>query len=94
MHILKSASGFFCDKKPQIDYPCRWSYKVIGKDSESIKRAIISSCKGIPVEISPSHSSSQSTYLSLTAELTIENEEIRLSIYQALTKHPDVILVL
>jgi putative lipoic acid-binding regulatory protein len=85
---------FSCNEKPEIVYPCRWSYKVIGKNPDLLQQAIVSSCMGVSVTITPSHASSRGTYISLNAELTVENEKMRLLIYQALTQHPDVKLVL
>jgi uncharacterized protein len=94
MSTSKTAPPFSCNRKPEIDYPCLWLYKVIGKDPESIREAIISSCKEVPVIISPSHSSSHGSYWSFNAELMVANEKMRLSIYQSLTEHPDIKLVL
>ncbi len=94
MDTPKNVSPVSCKKKPDIVYPCRWLYKVIGKDPNLLQQAIVSSCMGVPVTITPSHSSSRGTYISLNAELTVENEKTRLSIYQELCQHPDIKLVL
>jgi uncharacterized protein len=85
---------FPCDKKPEIDYPCLWVYKVIGNDPESVREAITAACTSNPVKISPSHSSSGGKYWSLKAELEVKDENMRLAIYQSLTRHPAVKLVL
>lgn len=85
---------FPCNGKPEIEYPCLWLYKVVGKDQESLRDAIIAACTPVPVRISPSRSSSQGTYWSLNAELEVKDEDMRLSIYQSLTSHPAVKLVL
>jgi uncharacterized protein len=85
---------FPCNGKPEIEYPCLWLYKVVGKDQESLRDAIIAACTPIPVRISLSRSSSQGTYWSLNAELEVKDEDMRLAIYQSLTSHPAVKLVL
>ncbi len=94
MKISKAKDPFSCNRKPEIDYPCQWQYKVIGKDPELIKAAIFSSCAPTPVRISHSHSSSRGSYLSFNAEIIVENEAMRLSIYQSLCNHPAIKLVL
>ena len=94
MDNTKPPGPLACKTKPDIDYPCQWLYKVIGKDPALVEKAIRSSCSPVPVKITPSHSSSKGSYWSLNAEVTVENEEMRLSIYRSLTNHPDVKLVL
>jgi uncharacterized protein len=94
MSILEKRSPFFCNGKPEIEYPCLWLYKVIGKDPKSIRDAIVAACPSIPVRISPSHSSSQGTYLSFNAEIEVKDEPMRLAIYQSLTSHPAIKFVL
>lgn len=94
MKISQAQDPFSFNRKPQIDYPCQWQYKVIGKDPELIKAAILSSCTPIPVRISHSHSSSRGSYLSYNADVRVENEAMRLSIYQSLCSHPAIKLVL
>jgi uncharacterized protein len=94
MRSLEEQRPLPCDGKPEIEYPCLWLYKVIGKDPESIRDAIMAACTPLPVLISPSHSSSQGTYWSFNAELEVKDEDMRLAIYQSLTSHPAVKLVL
>jgi uncharacterized protein len=94
MRSIEEQRPFPCDRKPEIAYPCLWLYKVIGKDPESIRDAIMAVCTPLPVLISPSHSSSQGTYWSFNAELEVKDEDMRLAIYKSLTSHPAVKLVL
>ena len=83
-----------CTGKPEIAYPCLWMYTIIGKDPESIRDAIITACSPAPVQISLSHTSSRGKYWSFNAELEVEDESKRLSIFQSLTNHPAIKLVL
>jgi hypothetical protein len=94
MCTLETQPPFPCDGKPEIQYPCLWLYKVIGKDQESLRAAIIAACTPVPVRISLSHCSSQGTYSSFNAELEVKDEDMRLAIYQSLTSHPAVKFVL
>ncbi len=81
-------------KRPEIEYPCTWVYKVIGRDCTFLKEIIISSCATQEVKISHSNTSSGGKYHSLTAELTVKDEETRLAIYNTLKNNPDVKFVL
>lgn len=94
MDTSEEKSTLSCNRKPEIEYPCRWLYKVIGKDQKLIHDAIIAACSPAPVRISLSHASSQGTYWSFNAELEVKDEPMRLAIYQLLTSHPAVKLVL
>lgn len=84
----------FSSEKPDIVYPCVWLYKVIGRDQAAIKQAIMSIAAPVPVAITYSHSSSSGKYHSFNAEIEVQDEEARLSIYQALHQHPDIKVVL
>lgn len=83
-----------CQRKPDIDYPCNWVYKVIGEDPRILEELIITACAPASVEITPSHTSSGGKYHSLNASLTVENEAMRLQIYDLLKEHPAVRYVL
>lgn len=81
-------------KKPEIDYPCNWVYKVIGENSDILREVIVTACAPAKVEIAHSHSSSGGKYHSFNATLVVENEKMRLDIYDLLKNHPDVKIVL
>lgn len=80
--------------KPEITYPCSWLYKVIGEDETLLKELIVDICAPQDVKISHSHSSSKGKYHSLNAELVVQDEASRLSIYEELKKHPAVKIIL
>ena len=81
-------------ERPDIKYPCIWSYTVIGEDCSLLKDTIVSSCAPLPVKISHSHSSSKGRYHSLHAELEVPSEEVRLRIYAALQESLSVKIIL
>ncbi len=83
-----------CKEKSEIIYPCKWSYKAIGKNPEAVQQAILDACAPIPVKITFSHSSSGGTYHSFNAELEVKTEVQRLAIYQALHNHKEIKIVL
>ena len=80
--------------KPEIAYPCRWIYKVIGRDPEGLRGAIAEVMKGSRHTVTPSRSSKAGSYHCLNVELTVESEPVRLDIYERLRSHPSVIMVM
>jgi len=86
------------DKKggslPIIEYPCRWSYRVIGEDETTLREAIAHAAEGAGYDISHSKRSSAGRYVSLTVDVLVDSEEIRLKIYHALAGHPSIKIVL
>ena len=81
-------------ERPEIDYPCSWSYKVIGEDCTLLKEVITSACAPLDVSITHSQVSSKGKYHSLNAEIIVTSEEVRLGIYETLKSAPAVKIVL
>ena len=79
--------------KAQIDYPCKWLYKVIGSDQEELRMALAEIISH-GCDISFSNSSSKGKYHCLNLEVTVQSEEERNSIHMALKEHPQVKIVL
>ena len=86
--------GSFCQRKPDISYPCVWEYKVIGEDQEKLKEAIRTACAPLQPEITLSNISSSGKYYSLNATLEVADETTRLSIFDSLQKSPGVKMVI
>ena len=85
------------EQRPEIVYPCRWEYKVIGSNREQIEAAILAivqelNCLDYTLDFS--HTSSTGKYCSLLLAITVENEEHRNAIFKALETHPDIRMVL
>ena len=81
-------------EKPEINYPTKWGFKVIGKDKEKVQQAI----KDVMGEKSHSckfsNSSKKGNFHSFAAECTVDSEEERDRLYKAFGKHDDVDYVL
>lgn len=71
-------------KKPKIDYPCLWLYKVIGVDEAEIRRAIIDIMKDRGYKVSLSRRSKAGKYHCLNLETEVADEQDRNKIYTAL----------
>jgi len=78
----------------QINYPCKWLYKVIGFDRKKLHQALLEIVSDDSCDISFSNSSRTGKYHCLNLEVTVQSEEIRNSIYMALKAHPQVKIVL
>lgn len=79
---------------PEIQYPCSWTYKVIGKDRTLLRDVILKACSPHAVTISHSHSSSKGKYHSINAELIVPDATTRTRIYEILKSHAAVKIVL
>ncbi len=81
-------------RRPKIDYPCEWSYKVIGKNVDELLKAIENAAGGIEYTVTPSNISKKGNYFSLNFSLEVPNEVVRNLVYEKLDKNDDVIMVL
>jgi len=80
--------------RPLIQYPCQWSYRVIGRDRQAITRAVSECCRGYEYELSASNRSRHGKYFSLAVSVRVPAESDRDGLYRALSGHPDVKMVL
>jgi putative lipoic acid-binding regulatory protein len=80
--------------KPDIDYPCRWAYKVIGLDEAMLRGTIAGILPDRPYRITVSHSSKTGKYICLNLLTEVSDEENRIATYEALQNHPAVKIVL
>lgn len=89
-----SYTNFFEQKKPDIDYPCIWEYRVIGSNEKRLREVIYEACAPAVPSISLANVSSRGTYFSLNASLEVADEEMRLRIFDYLKNSPDVKVVI
>ncbi|MBK7631720.1 MAG: DUF493 domain-containing protein [Ignavibacteriales bacterium] len=64
-------------KKPKIEYPCNWEYKVIGIDVDEMIKMIEQSVGGMDYKISSSNVSSKGKYFSINLTVFVTSEAIR-----------------
>lgn len=81
-------------ERPELNYPCEWTYKVIGKDVDKLIAAIEGASLELKYEVSPSNVSKNDNYFSLNFKVTVPSEAARDIIYQKLNNNKDVIMVL
>lgn len=81
-------------RRPEIDYPCTWSYRIIGADELRLREAAIGIAGTAEYTLTLALESSGGKYRSLQLEVLVRDEEHRLGLFAALRNHPDVRFVL
>jgi putative lipoic acid-binding regulatory protein len=84
----------FNGRKPEIEYPTKWNYKIIGSDVDEMLAAVEESIKGLEYEVSPSNVSTNEKYFSLNISIIVPSEIVRDLIFQNLAKHPAIKIVI
>jgi len=75
------------NKKPQIDYPCKWPYKIIGDNIEEMISAVEKVMFDLEYDLTPSNISRKGKYFSLNIIVVVPSEKVRDLIFQNLNKH-------
>jgi putative lipoic acid-binding regulatory protein len=81
-------------RRPRINYPCEWGYKVIGNDVEKLLSAIDEATSGLEYSVTPSNVSSSGKYYSVNVKIKVVSEEERNVIYKSLENHNDILMVM
>lgn len=81
------------DKRPQIDYPCEWSYRIIGDDIKKMVEAVEDSLKDMKYDLQASNISNKGNYFSISLKVFVDNEVIRDIIYEKIKNHRNVKMV-
>jgi len=81
-------------KKPTIEYPCDWHYKVIGTDVDEVIKLIDQIAEGMDYKISSSNISSKGKYFSINLKVFVTSEAIRDIIFAKLKANEFVKMVL
>lgn len=80
--------------KLELDYPCLWTYKIIGSIQEDLRQAVLDVVGELEHTLTFSNNSKTGRYLSLKLELIVKDEKHRLSIYEGLSRHDAIKIVL
>ncbi len=81
-------------QKLDLEYPCQWGYTLIGADQALIRRAVRELAGDREHSLAPSNRSRTGKYCSFHLELVVEDEQERVSLYQALRSHRDILMVM
>ena len=81
-------------KKPNIEYPCDWHYKIIGTDVDEMLQVIEHAVDGMDYKIASSNVSSKGNYFSVSLKVNVTSEVIRDIIFTKLKASEFVKMVL
>lgn len=81
-------------EKLELEYPCSWSYKLIGHEKEAIQKAIHEVILEREHSLTHSNNSKTGKYVSMNLDIVIQNEDERNFIYEALKAHQHIKMVL
>ncbi len=79
---------------PIVEYPCEWSFRLIGSDAQVIRKAVEEYMHESTYKLLPSNTSSSGKYVSLNLETVVSDENARNQIYEDLKKMPSLKMVL
>ena len=77
-------------KRPEINYPTKWEYKIIGSNVDEMVKAVEGIVADLEYDLTPSNISKKAKYFSLNVIVLVTSETIRDRIFQELTKHPAI----
>ena len=81
-------------EKLELNYPCNWIYKVIGYDEKEIKKAVKEVVERDEYTLKISNTSKKGKFQSFTLEVLVHNEDDRKTLYDLLTAHAKIKMVL
>lgn len=82
------------NKKPEINYPTKWDYKIIGPDVDEMIKAVESIVNDLAYDLSASNISKKANYFSLNLAVEVPSEIVRDLIFQKLSEHPAIKFVI
>ena len=74
-------------KKPEIDYPLKWDYKIIGPDIDEMIKAVENVIIDLEYDVSASNISRKAKYFSLNISVVVPSEIVRDLIFQKLSTY-------
>ena len=80
--------------KSVIEYPTKWEYKIIWNDVDKLLKAVEGAVPGLEYEITPSNISKNEKYYSLNVTVVVSSEVVRDLVFQKLSEHTDIKLVI
>jgi len=81
-------------QKPQIDYPCEWGFKLIGKDQQALEETIADILSHKEYRCHFGNASRNGKFISYNAYCEVDNESERNEIFKAFESHQDVNMVM
>ncbi len=82
------------DAKPEITYPCRWSYRIVGLSESGVRALVLEVIGTEDHTIHGVRPSSQGSYVAVKISVVVRDEDHRLDIYNRLLASEIVKVVL
>ena len=82
------------NRRPIIEYPCQWEYRVFGREEEEVRRAVALAVGERRQTTRFSRRSSGGKYCCVHLEVRVENEQERNRIFKLLVEDPATDFVL
>ena len=80
--------------KPEITYPTRWTYRIVGTDEASIRRRVAAIAGERPYDLVPSQESAKGKYVSRRLDREVPDQADRDRIFAVLQADPTIKMVL
>ena len=77
-----------------LEYPCPWGYRVIGRDDVSLRAGIATVLGHLEYSVFEGRTSRRGRYISLEIEVLVDSEAQRHGLFHALAAHADIDFVL
>lgn len=81
-------------EKPVIEYPCKWSFRIIGSDESLMRNAVATTMGDSAYSLMVSNASKTGKYVSLNLETAVHDEGHRNQIYDNLKAAQPIKMVL
>ena len=80
--------------RPEIEYPCPWTFKVIGREEDDMREAVAEIVGNHGYCLTFSNQSARGKYCSLNLDMVVVDEPHRLNTFEALMHHRSIQIVL
>ena len=81
-------------EKPVIEYPCKWSFRVIGSDERLVRKVVETTMGDSAYSLMVSNASKTGKYVSLNLETVVRDKGHRNQIYEDLKAAQTIKMVL
>ncbi|PIF04211.1 MAG: DUF493 domain-containing protein [Arcobacter sp.] len=79
--------------KLELDYPCNWTYKLVIRQEQNIKKIIQEVLEQREHGVKPSKTSKEGKFKSYTLEVLVHNDEDRKALYEVLSDHEHIKMI-
>lgn len=80
--------------QPEIEYPCPWSYRLIGRKPLEVRAAVATILGLQRYELNDANMSSGGKYQSFELAVVVKSETDRRKLFSRLADHVDILFVL